>query len=395
MAAYHKPPAERDQELLSAYLDGELTEREQQKLQARLVRDEHLRAALDDLREVVKLVHSLPQVKAPRSFTLDPAVYGHQPPQPWWRRLLNLGTILQLGGALGTAAAAVLLVLAFTLGTGEEQATPRDQTAVGYAPAWQAEKATTAARLDAAGDSDDVTTRPSAEVGALEGDAADADIVGDGAATGGVGMATSPPTVAAQAQLTAAAQATVEEQAATAPAALPSPASDGFFGQDDAGLADDATGDMPAAAAPPVENAAEYSPTPTPRARDMVDGMAPAQAQDAADAAPGLAAMPTATAAAFAVGTPAPSPTLAPTATAPVTPSATVTPLPTATLTATPLPTATPSTTAAPSPSPAEREQPAEPVPADDETVNGWLLGAGVLLLVFSLGAFIVGRQRS
>ena len=106
-------PSERDLELLSAYLDGELDERARTQLEQRLAQDRALRAELQRLRETVALVRSLPPVKAPRDFTLDPARYGR--PVPWWSRLFDLGTVLQLSGALGTMAALAIIALAFLL----------------------------------------------------------------------------------------------------------------------------------------------------------------------------------------------------------------------------------------------------------------------------------------
>ncbi len=107
-------PSDRDLELLSAYLDGELADREKEKLEQRLARENALRAVLDDLRETVTLVSDLPRLKAPRSFTLDPAVYGRPVgrPVPWWQRLFTLESALQLSGALGAAASILLIILA-------------------------------------------------------------------------------------------------------------------------------------------------------------------------------------------------------------------------------------------------------------------------------------------
>jgi hypothetical protein len=106
-------PSDRDLELLSAYLDGELSDREKEQLEQRLARESALRADLDDLRETVALLSGLPRLKAPRSFTLDPAVYGR--PMPWWQRIFTLKSALQLSGALGAAASMLLIILAVAL----------------------------------------------------------------------------------------------------------------------------------------------------------------------------------------------------------------------------------------------------------------------------------------
>jgi hypothetical protein len=106
-------PSDRDLELLSAYLDGELSDREKERLEQRLARESALRADLDDLRETVALVNDLPRLKAPRNFTLDPAVYGR--PVPWWQRLFTLKSALQLSGAMGAVASVALIIVAVLL----------------------------------------------------------------------------------------------------------------------------------------------------------------------------------------------------------------------------------------------------------------------------------------
>ena len=107
-------PTERDLELLSAYLDGALSGRERAALEQRLSHEQALREVLDDLRATVALVRGLPTLHAPRDFTLDPEVYGR--PAPWWTRLFALESVLQLGGALGTAAAVLLIVVGLLAG---------------------------------------------------------------------------------------------------------------------------------------------------------------------------------------------------------------------------------------------------------------------------------------
>jgi hypothetical protein len=112
-------PSDRDLELLSAYLDGELTDREKDKLEQRLARENALRAVLDDLRETVTLVCGLPRLKAPRNFTLDPAIYARA--VPWWKRLFSPQAALQLTGALGAVASLVIILLAVLLSRGASE----------------------------------------------------------------------------------------------------------------------------------------------------------------------------------------------------------------------------------------------------------------------------------
>ncbi len=62
---------ERRDELLSAYLDDELSAGERARLKAQLDADPALRAELDALRHTVSLVHDLPSVPVPRNFILS------------------------------------------------------------------------------------------------------------------------------------------------------------------------------------------------------------------------------------------------------------------------------------------------------------------------------------
>lgn len=74
---------QRDLELLSSYLDGQLkSDAERARLEARLSSDPSLRAVLDDLRAARGLLRRLPMRKAPRNFTLTPQMVGKNPPLP-------------------------------------------------------------------------------------------------------------------------------------------------------------------------------------------------------------------------------------------------------------------------------------------------------------------------
>lgn len=59
-----------DYELLSAYIDGELTDDERTSLEQRLAKDSFLQRELDLLRTTVALIHYLQPMTAPRNFTL-------------------------------------------------------------------------------------------------------------------------------------------------------------------------------------------------------------------------------------------------------------------------------------------------------------------------------------
>ena len=73
---------QRDIELLSSYLDGQLKPSETARLEIRLSTDPNLRAVLDDLRSARGLLRQLPMRKAPRNFTLTPKMVGKNPPLP-------------------------------------------------------------------------------------------------------------------------------------------------------------------------------------------------------------------------------------------------------------------------------------------------------------------------
>jgi len=95
-------------ELLSAYLDGELSPRERARLEARLATDPELRERLEGLRRTVALVRGLPQVQAPRNFLLTPAMVApvrrRPAPRRWLAPALTFATTLS-----ALACAAVLM----------------------------------------------------------------------------------------------------------------------------------------------------------------------------------------------------------------------------------------------------------------------------------------------
>jgi anti-sigma factor RsiW len=65
---------EQDFDLLSAYLDGDLSDADRAALEARLAAEPELRRELEALRQTVALVRSLPAMKAPRSYALNAAL---------------------------------------------------------------------------------------------------------------------------------------------------------------------------------------------------------------------------------------------------------------------------------------------------------------------------------
>jgi hypothetical protein len=73
---------EQRDELLSAYLDGELGAEERRRLETRLTQDATLRAELRALHQTVSLVRELPQVAAPRNFILSESMVARRQPAP-------------------------------------------------------------------------------------------------------------------------------------------------------------------------------------------------------------------------------------------------------------------------------------------------------------------------
>ena len=73
---------QRDIELLSAYLDGQLSPSDSARLESRLHSDRELVSVLDDLRAARTLLRKLPQRRAPRNFTLTRKMVGLNPPLP-------------------------------------------------------------------------------------------------------------------------------------------------------------------------------------------------------------------------------------------------------------------------------------------------------------------------
>jgi hypothetical protein len=89
----------RDWIKLSAYLDGELSAREEQVLTKRLHSEPDLKAALNDLNTAKRVLQSTPKLAVPRNFTLTSKMVGFQLKKP-----------RALGYQLATAAMTVLLV---------------------------------------------------------------------------------------------------------------------------------------------------------------------------------------------------------------------------------------------------------------------------------------------
>lgn len=102
----------RDYEQLSAYIDGQLTPAEKQKLEERLLAHADLQAALDEMNRTRALIRSAPRRRAPRNFTLTPAMVGAQKPA---RRGFNWNLFPVLSFTSAVATLALVAVLLFQM----------------------------------------------------------------------------------------------------------------------------------------------------------------------------------------------------------------------------------------------------------------------------------------
>ena len=95
-------------EALGAYLDNALTAAERKRFEGQLARDAGLRAELEQMQALKLQMRAMPRRRVPRSFALDPALYGRPKAQP----MMQLYPVLR--GA--TALAAFLLIFTLALG---------------------------------------------------------------------------------------------------------------------------------------------------------------------------------------------------------------------------------------------------------------------------------------
>ncbi|QPC83222.1 zf-HC2 domain-containing protein [Phototrophicus methaneseepsis] len=111
----------RDAELLSAYIDGELDAEQRAALEARLASNPALRRQLRSLQQTVALVREMPTLRAPRDFTLTADMVGEAPavleaPAEVQRPALRLVPRRSPWRmALGTAAAVVVVMVGLVL----------------------------------------------------------------------------------------------------------------------------------------------------------------------------------------------------------------------------------------------------------------------------------------
>ena len=118
-----------DEELIAAYVDGDVSAEERQRVEAAMAVNEQIAWEVNTLRQTVELLHDMPRVALPRSFVLTedqvkdvvqarrsharvpPAVEVEAPAESAWQRLLEF---LYGGNPVfrnAAALAAVLLLL--------------------------------------------------------------------------------------------------------------------------------------------------------------------------------------------------------------------------------------------------------------------------------------------
>jgi hypothetical protein len=83
-----------DAEILSAYLDGQLSPTEGARLETRLASDAGLQAVLEQLRQARGVLRQLPRRRAPRNFTLSPLDARIRAPVPALFPVLRFASVL-------------------------------------------------------------------------------------------------------------------------------------------------------------------------------------------------------------------------------------------------------------------------------------------------------------
>lgn len=84
----------RDLELLSAYLDGQLSQADGARLESRIKNNPELRSVYDGLRQTRALLRKLPARRAPRNFRLTPQMVGIKPSIPRSFPIFRLTSVL-------------------------------------------------------------------------------------------------------------------------------------------------------------------------------------------------------------------------------------------------------------------------------------------------------------
>ena len=130
-------PSPRDLDLLSIYLDGQLSATDRARLEARLQADPDLRSVYDGLRQTRALLRQLPARRAPRNFRLTPQMAGVKLSLPRSFPIFRFASVL----------ASILLFIGYAINLSASPASMAAPTTMAYdssqAPAY-AEMATEA-----------------------------------------------------------------------------------------------------------------------------------------------------------------------------------------------------------------------------------------------------------
>lgn len=153
-------------ELLSPYLDGEVTAAERDLVENAIAQSPQLRRELESLRQSVALFKAMPRAAAPRPFTLSELDAGLVAPKPARRNWLKWA----MGGASAIAALAVVIMVGVTLFE-PTQLGQSDTASVAMAPQMSEEAETPLAENRAATEmpmafsaADEAAETPSAEM---------------------------------------------------------------------------------------------------------------------------------------------------------------------------------------------------------------------------------------
>lgn len=125
----------RDYEQLSAYIDGQLSSPDQKKLEERLHARPDLQNVLEDLKRTKMLLRMAPHRRAPRNFTLTPAMIGGQINQEKRSFLPNLFPVLSFASAIAVFALIASFLFEFLPSSVSTRNAGREAQAVAMQPA--------------------------------------------------------------------------------------------------------------------------------------------------------------------------------------------------------------------------------------------------------------------
>lgn len=129
-----KSDEEKRQEAFSAYLDNRLPQDQRQAFEQRLAADADLRAELELAQLIRQHMSQMPRRAAPRSFTLDAAVYGKPRKEP----LVRVYPFLRAATVMTAFFFVLALGLSVFTNQGADSMAPMAQTAMEPAPAQEA-----------------------------------------------------------------------------------------------------------------------------------------------------------------------------------------------------------------------------------------------------------------